>query len=407
MSRKFIIAIVTLLLVVFLIEYRMPRHFVWDATFGHTDAQPFGCQLFDSALAVSMPEGYTVSRQSLWQMQRDSTLMARPHGIVILTGESRRSSDVSRQVIELAQRGHVLLVAASTFALGLEDTLDVTINWNSHFSTQAMTKSVYDRDTLSWVGPLADGRPSDSLAVAVTGNLLEWSMTVDDSLAALTLIQAPGSLKTFAAAIPMGKGEIIIVSSPLLMTNYGMLHSSERLLIGRLLSRMSRLPVVRTVAYVQSTAFTEETPFYVFLQQPPLRWAVYLALLTLLLFMVLTARRRQRVIPVMAPPVNRNLEFVRHVGTLYYQQADHRGLVARKLTYAADEIRRLSGIDILEEPLPSEQLAQLSRLTGLTADELRLRLANAREATTGHHVVTPEEMQRHVDNLNEIVRRVT
>ena len=95
------------------------------------------------------------------------------------------------------------------FALGLEDTLDVTINWNSHFSTQAMTKSVYDRDTLSWVGPLADGRPSDSLAVAVTGNLLEWSMTVDDSLAALTLIQAPGSLKTFAAAIPMGWGNTV------------------------------------------------------------------------------------------------------------------------------------------------------------------------------------------------------
>ena len=42
MNRKFVIAIFVLLLLVFLFEYRMPRHFVWQPTYSHTDPQPFG-----------------------------------------------------------------------------------------------------------------------------------------------------------------------------------------------------------------------------------------------------------------------------------------------------------------------------------------------------------------------------
>ena len=52
--NKFIIGILVMLLVVLIIEYRMPRHFVWQPTFSHVDAQPFGCQVFDSVMKATM-----------------------------------------------------------------------------------------------------------------------------------------------------------------------------------------------------------------------------------------------------------------------------------------------------------------------------------------------------------------
>ena len=55
---KFIIAILLMLAVVLVIEYRMPRHFIWQPTFSYTDAQPFGCMVFDSVMKASMPHGY-------------------------------------------------------------------------------------------------------------------------------------------------------------------------------------------------------------------------------------------------------------------------------------------------------------------------------------------------------------
>ena len=54
--NKFIIGILVMLLVVLIIEYRMPRHFVWQPTFSHVDAQPFGCQVFDSVMKATMPK---------------------------------------------------------------------------------------------------------------------------------------------------------------------------------------------------------------------------------------------------------------------------------------------------------------------------------------------------------------
>ena len=395
MSRKFIVGILALLAFFFFIQTRMPRHYVWNPTFAHSDEQPFGCRLFDSVMAASMPGGYTVGRQTLWQLQHDSDFMARPHGVVILSTE--RAND-AKTALRLANKGCVLLVTED--ALSLSDTLGYSIAWNSSFNLMRISSSAHEYTTLRWAGP-----PGDSLTVDVLSDMLEWSLTPGDSTNCIPLITDTED-NIFAAAYPVGKGEIIVVAPSLLLTNYGMLHEEERLLTGRLMSRMHHLPVVRTEAYVRSTAQTEQSPFYVFLQRPPLRWALYLAMSAVLLFMLFTARRRQRVIPVVSPPRNGNLDFVEHVGTLFFQQGDHRGLVERKLSYTAEEVRRLTGVDILEDRLPPESWAQLSRLTGLTADELRLRIANAREATTGHHVVTAEEMKVHVDHMNEIMERL-
>ena len=54
-SRWFIIFIVVFLLVMFAVEYHLPKKFVWKPTFGHYDKQPFGCEVFDSLLSSSLP----------------------------------------------------------------------------------------------------------------------------------------------------------------------------------------------------------------------------------------------------------------------------------------------------------------------------------------------------------------
>lgn len=424
MNRKFIVGILALLAFFFVIQMRMPRHYVWKPTFAHSDEQPFGCQLLDSVMAASMPGGYTVSRLTLLQLKRDSLFMASPHALVVLTEEGLSEADV-RLAIQLAEQGHVLLLTSELSGL-LADTLHVYPRYKNYFNPYFLTHNALRYDTLCWVEPLSDGSPrADSLRLPIVDAMLGGTIEPQKEACYVPLLQrceaATGetayevvtdsstfvySGEYYAMAFPMGKGEIIMMTAPLLFTNYGILHESSETIIRRLMNRLGQMPVVRTEAYVRSTAQTEQSPFYVFLQRPPLRWALYLAMLTVLLFMLFTARRRQRVIPVVRPPCNGNLEFVEHVGTLFFQQGDHRGLVERKLSYTAEEVRRLTGIDILEDRLPPDRWALLARLTGLTADEVRLRIANAREATTGRRVVLPEEMKVHIDNLNEIVEKI-
>lgn len=419
MNRKFLIAIVALLLLVFLFEYRMPRHFRWEPTFAHRDPQPFGCMVFDSVLAASMPQGYTVTRQTLWQMQHDSTFMAARHGIVVLLGDNSLGATVRKQVFKMAAAGNTVLVATSSYEF--EDTLGVSIRWGGHFSTKLIATNSLKRGQL-WRLP-ATSRQDTCLTVftqLVTKMFQTYTVEEADSIHSPTKPHTTlagfkeyeeDALNYIAATFPVGDGELILLTAPLLMTNYGMLDDDIRVVITHLMSRMRHLPVVRTEAYLSGTAQTEESPFYVLLQRPPLRWALYLTLLTILLLMIFTARRRQRVIPVVTPPRNGNLEFVKLVGTNLWQEGDHRGLVTNKLLYTAEEIRRLTGIDILdgrEEQAPrrsrnSEEITHLSRLTGIPADELRVTLDNIVEATSGRHVVDEHEMKALIDRMNALL----
>ena len=84
-SRLYILGIVGFLLLVFIVEYRMPRRYNWNPTFSARSEQPFGCQLFDSVLSANMPKGYQVTRQTLYQLQQTDSV--HPRAIMIL-GES-------------------------------------------------------------------------------------------------------------------------------------------------------------------------------------------------------------------------------------------------------------------------------------------------------------------------------
>lgn len=109
-----------------------------------------------------------------------------------------------------------------------------------------------------------------------------------------------------AMTCPVGKGEVILVSTPLIFTNYGILDGNNSAYIFRLLSQMGEFPVVRTEGYVKETAETQQSPFRYLLSRQPLRWALYLTMIAILLFMIFTARRRQRVIPVIREPENKS-----------------------------------------------------------------------------------------------------
>ena len=127
-----------------------------------------------------------------------------------------------------------------------------------------------------------------------------------------------------AVTFPMGKGSITWVCTPLIFTNFGILDANNHEYIFRLLTETGGLPVIRTEAYVPAVQMAEQTPLRFIISQRPLRWALYLSLLVVLLSMIFGFRRRQRVIPVVEKPQNHLLEFVQLIGTLYYQRRDCR-----------------------------------------------------------------------------------
>lgn len=209
-----------------------------------------------------------------------------------------------------------------------------------------------------------------------------------------------------AVSVPYGKGEVIFVSSPLLFTNYGMLEGNTFVYIFRLMSYLADLPVYRTEAYVKTDAMlvAEQSPFREFIKRPPLRWALYLALLGVVLFMIFTARRRQRVIPIMSKPANRSLEFIQLIGTLYYQRKDHVDLVRKKFKLFAEELRKTAGVDISDVNTDDREYLLLAEKTGMNCDRLKKVIRQIRLVLHSEDNISVEEMRSLIDAMDTIVR---
>lgn len=453
-SRNFLFAMLVLFVLFCLLQVNLPKKFVWSPTFSHVDKQPLGCFVFDSVLTQSLPNGYHVTKKTFFQLDQEHA-KEKISVLMVVDQQNLKQLDV-KYLCNIARRGgKVMVVASSSFddcrnadtvvVDELERTFKVKIEDGLYFSLRGILSGLkaHDNDmydTIYWnnretmyaaqsyrmfynmVGGtlFVDSVPKvKRLAYTLSTAGYDYrhdSLYVGDFTRFDTIVDKKERIEridTFAikkvptaVSVPYGKGEVIFVSSPLLFTNYGMLEGNTFVYIFRLMSYLADLPVYRTEAYVKTDAMlvAEQSPFREFIKRPPLRWALYLALLGVVLFMIFTARRRQRVIPIMSKPANRSLEFIQLIGTLYYQRKDHVDLVRKKFKLFAEELRKTAGVDISDVNTDDREYLLLAEKTGMNSDRLKKVIRQIRLVLHSEGNISVEEMRSLIDAMDTIVR---
>ena len=206
---------------------------------------------------------------------------------------------------------------------------------------------------------------------------------------------------------PIGKGHVFLASTPLLFTNYGILDDEGHDYVLRILNEVKDLPVVRSTAYLSARDdAVESSPLRYFLTHRPLRWALYLTMLTCLAFLLFTARRRQRAVPVVKSPEDRSQEFVALIASLYEQRRDWRDLTLKKFTYFAEELRRQLSIDITDTAEDDQNIPLLAQAAGMELDEVATLLSDLRRLHLDESQITRKAMEAYVNQMNEITKRI-
>lgn len=118
-NRWFILAIVLSLGAMFLVEYNLPKKFVWNPTFSQYDYQPFGCAIFDDVVAESWPEPYYLSDWTFYNFENDTT--GEPLALLVIAQQLQLTKTDKNAVMKLAERGNTIILAATAFSLS--DTL--------------------------------------------------------------------------------------------------------------------------------------------------------------------------------------------------------------------------------------------------------------------------------------------
>ena len=136
-NHWFIAGIIVFLVLMFAIECRLPKKFVWNPTFSHYDKQPFGCAVFDSLLSSSLPKGYSLSRKTFYELEQEDTTLRR--GILVVTDNLHLTDVDVEAMLKMAGRGDRIMLAGSSFSRILKDTLGFECSY-SYFSPSALKK---------------------------------------------------------------------------------------------------------------------------------------------------------------------------------------------------------------------------------------------------------------------------
>lgn len=460
-SKIFVLAIAVLLVVAVLIELSVPKRFVWEPTFSHDSKQPFGCALFDSLAKTSVKHGYSVKHTTFYQLLNDSSVKA-PLSVIDIYSEYGKYSDLEKKsLLDFVSKGNKLLICTDRFQYDLEDTLQF-LSDDGYFSASAIKRAasrglLRSNDSLVWEkdnlypehvykaysdfinanfvlkpDTIYEYYNEDEESEVVEKDSLDRAVVemIDSTLATVVDGTYTKRLKGIRRTSPewkplawkyvdkkkeypvvmkrkWGRGEIVICTTPLLFTNYGIMNGDNVSFVYRVLNTVSDNPIMRIAEKPLAEEHISQSPMRYFIANPPLRWAVYLALLTLLLFFIFTARRRQRAIPIVKKPENHQLEFTKLIGTLYYQDGAHGDLVRKKYSYFTEFLRREVQIDVDEDADDEENFSMLARHTGMSAKDIGYRIKATRRACRSGLDMTVDEMIMYIDYMNEIEKKLT
>ncbi|MGI4872343.1 MAG: DUF4350 domain-containing protein [Janthinobacterium lividum] len=174
-----------------------------------------------------------------------------------------------------------------------------------------------------------------------------------------------------------GRGHFLLGTVPLAFANYFVLPPRSRRFA---LAALSYLPAGRPVwwdEYQKQGRVGEQSVLRLLMAHDGLRWAYYLLLGTVVLLVLVEARRRQRVIPIIKPLPNTTLLFTRTVASLYRQGSNHQRIASKQADLFIDYLRtrfQEPAVD-LGAPVFRERLSQKSGLPQERVDEVA-RLVN-------------------------------
>lgn len=146
------------------------------------------------------------------------------------------------------------------------------------------------------------------------------------------------------------EGDIYLHNQPAAFTNFHLLKGNHFEYAQKV---VSYIPKGNIYWYTkeQLGGTISSSPMRYILSQPALKWAWWLFLIGMILFMIFNAKRKQRIVPILKPLPNSTVEFIKTIGNLYLQEGDHDNIINKKIIYFLERIRNEYSLDttVLDE----------------------------------------------------------
>ncbi|QHN65460.1 hypothetical protein [Bergeyella cardium] len=374
-----ILAVVLVLLA--LLEVNKTEVVSWKKTYGISDKNPFGLYIFSQeidALFGSSLEKESTAPYIYYNKEKE------PHNIILI--QQNMDKESCKKILKQVEKGSDALIFSDEMDYFLADTLHIGTSW-------------YDFDGASL--HFTDKKLKDKAIIDKLPSRERISyITKEQQILGYATFEGKETGVNFIK-VPFGKGNIYLHTEPLVLTNYSLLKGeANRQYVEKV---FSYLPERKTVWFMERKLFNESTsPLRFILANPPLRYAWWLFLGGVFLFLFFNAKRKQRIIPIIEPKKNKSVEFVKSIGNLYLNEGDFQDMMSKKAQYFLNRVRTELLIDT--HHLDEHFAKRLHLKTGKPLQKITEAIALIKKAQDEYAYLTKEDLVKMNEILDEILR---
>ncbi|MDH6252085.1 hypothetical protein M2347_001812 [Chryseobacterium sp. H1D6B] len=381
--KIYAVIFIIIMVILALLEVNKKEVTDWRKNFDVNEKSPFGLFVFNQEVKHLFKNNFKKVNQSPFEYYNKNK--AAPHNILVV--ESKIDTESWNKILEAVSKGSDAMLIVDDIPKEVSDSIgyyDSEISFDEK-NILKLTDKQYQNDFITLDKfPSGKGFSYIKPGVEVLGKTVE-----EDNSDQANFIK-----------VKFGKGTIYVHSEPLFLTNYYLLKSGN---IKYAQDIFSYLDDKETLWFVESHS-SEASRFFMrfILSKPALKYAWWIFLGGLVLFIFFNAKRKQRIVPIIDPLRNTSVDFVKSIGNLYLQEGDFHDMMAKKAQYFLNKIRMDLLIDT--QNLDDDFAKKLHLKTGKTMEMINEAIELIKKAQDPYAGVMKEDLMRMNRLLDEILK---
>jgi len=377
---KIYIAVLVFILILILIgDYNKQKTIDWRPTYSVNDKIPYGLYVFDKEIGGIL-KNHKIERipditpyEFLDSKYNEDTLVETysVKGTFINISQQNNLDDQSaKEILYFVSHGNNAFLSMTNFPKTLLDSLKFEYSSNL----------LQTKDASVWMA----NKKLSSKIYKSTSDIADYFSKIDTlNTTVLGYEGNPKYKKNINfIKVPYKNGYFFLHTNPVAFTNYNLLKKDRYQYTEKVLSYIPKGDVFWYTKSPNDENISASPLRYIF-SQPALKWAWYLFLIGMFVFILFNAKRKQRIVPILQPLSNLTIDFTKTIGNLYYQEGDHKNIIDKKIIYFLERIRTEYLIDTTK--LDDEFVKKLHHKTGKDEKDIQELVLLINEYRNSYH----------------------
>ncbi|MFC4212046.1 DUF4350 domain-containing protein [Pedobacter lithocola] len=321
---KIYISIGIILILIYLVaQFNKPTPTDWSASYLKKDKIPYGTFILYNRLSDVLPNT-TIKSSSLPIYNTVQNNKLKNSAYLFISPRVEISKVDFEKLKKFITDGNKVFIA----------TYDLGAYANKALKLQVATSFTQDGSSLNFTNPNLKTVVNYGFEKGIGSNYFSKIDTNKATILGIDANNKPNFIK-----YNYGKGSLFLMAGPGFYSNFNLLDKYGAEYAAKSLSYLYGAETLIFDEYATIIKTGETDILRVFFKHPELKYAYYLCIFSLLLFVFYDIKRRQRIIPIADPYTNTSVEYAHVVGSVYYHERNNLDIALKQINYLMEHLR--------------------------------------------------------------------